>query len=192
MIYLSDIAWSETEAQDTLRQYQKGDELEAVILAIDVERERIALGLKQLAEDPLANYLNENEKGTMVTGVVVEVDQKCATIELSDGVRGVLRVTEIAGDKLEDVRTKFQLGDSVEARIIGTDRKTHAISLSTKAKDAKAPAVKKTTAKAATTKAAGTATVATGKKKKTAADALKTTLGDLFNIGASDDKDDSK
>lgn len=193
LIYLSDIAWSEAEAQETLRQYQKGDELEAVILAIDVERERIALGLKQLAEDPLANYLNENEKGTMVTGKVVEVDAKFATVELCDGVRGVLRVTEIAGDKVEDVRTKFQVGDSVDARVMGTDRKTHAISLSMKSKDAKAPAAKKTTAKAST-KAAGSATAAAtgGKKKKSAADALKTTLGDLFNIGASDDKDSSK
>lgn len=193
LIYLSDIAWSEAEAQETLRQYQKGDELEAVILAIDVERERIALGLKQLAEDPLANYLNENEKGTMVTGKVVEVDPKFATVELSDGVRGVLRVAEIAGDKVEDVRTKFQVGDSVDARIMGTDRKTHAISLSMKSKDAKAPAAKKTTAKASTKAAGSTAAAATGgKKKKSAADALKTTLGDLFNIGASDDKDNSK
>ena len=88
MIYLSDIAWSEAEAQDTLRKYQKGDELEAIILAIDVERERIALGLKQLAEDPLANYLIENEKGTVVVGKVVEVDQKQAMIELAEGIRG--------------------------------------------------------------------------------------------------------
>src|SRR3990167_8706117 len=82
LIYLSDIAWSETEAQDMLRKYQKSDELEAVILAIDVERERIALGLKQLAEDPLAGYLSENEKGTVVTGQVVEIDQKQVVIEL--------------------------------------------------------------------------------------------------------------
>src|SRR5436190_4354772 len=94
LIYLSDIAWNETEAQETLRKYQKGDELEAVILAIDVERERIALGLKQLAEDPLANYLMENEKGVIVTGKVVEVDQKHAVIELAEGIRGVLRASE--------------------------------------------------------------------------------------------------
>lgn len=191
LIYLSDIAWSEAEAQETLRKYQKADELEAVILAIDVERERIALGLKQLAEDPLANFLTENEKGTMVTGTVVEVEQKQATIELNNGVRGVLRASEISAEKVEDARTKLNVGDTVEARIMGTDRKTHTISLSMKAKDAKAPAAKKTTAKG-TKSAAGTTTAAGGKKKKSAADSLKTTLGDLFNIGASDDKDESK
>lgn len=178
LIYLSDIAWSETEAQETLRKYQKGDELEAVILAIDVERERIALGLKQLAEDPLANFLAENEKGTTVTGTVVEVDQKQAMIELAEGIRGVLRAAEISSEKIDDVRTKYQLGDSVEAKILGTDRKVHAITLSLKAaKDAKAaPAAKKAKA----TKAAAAATPATGKKKKAADTGLKTTLGDLF------------
>lgn len=179
LIYLSDIAWSETEAQETLRKYQKGDELEAVILAIDVERERIALGLKQLAEDPLANFLAENEKGTTVTGTVVEVDQKQAMIELAEGIRGVLRAAEISSEKIDDVRTKYQLGDSVEAKILGTDRKVHAITLSLKAKDAKAaPAAKKT--KATKAAAAGTAAPATGKKKKAADTGLKTTLGDLF------------
>lgn len=177
LIYLSDIAWSETEAQETLRKYQKGDELEAVILAIDVERERIALGLKQLAEDPLANFLAENEKGTSVTGTVVEVDQKQAMIELAEGIRGVLRAAEISSEKIDDVRTKYQLGDSVEAKILGTDRKVHAITLSLKAKDAKAaPAAKKTKA----TKATAAATPAAGKKKKAADTGLKTTLGDLF------------
>jgi len=189
LIYLSDIAWSEAEAQDTLRKYQKADELEAVILAIDVERERIALGLKQLAEDPLANFLTENEKGTMVTGTVVEVDQKQATVELTNGIRGVLRASEISAEKVEDARTKLAIGDTVEARIMGTDRKTHAISLSMKAKDAKAPAAKKSSAKS--TKASA-GTTAAGKKKKSAADSLKTTLGDLFNIGAGNKEDDSK
>ncbi len=191
LIYLSDIAWSETDAQETLRKYQKGDDLEAVILAIDVERERIALGLKQLAEDPLANFLEENEKGTMVTGKVVEIEQKFATVELENGIRGVLRASEISADKVEDARTKLNIGDTVEARIMGTDRKTHAISLSMKAKDAKAPAAKKTAAKG-TKAAVATGTAATGKKKKSAADALKTTFGDLFNMGASDDKETGK
>lgn len=193
LIYLSDIAWNEAEAQDTLRKYQKGDELEAIILAIDVERERIALGLKQLAEDPLANFLNENEKGTVVTGTVVEVDQKHALVELADGIRGILRASEIAAEKVDDARTKLQVGDSVEAKIMGTDRKVHAITLSIKAKDAKAPAKKAT--KAAKTTATGTASAAsTGKKKKSADSGLKTTLGDLFkdHISAGDDKDSDK
>ena len=188
LIYLSDIAWSEAEAQETLRKYQKGDELEAIILAIDVERERIALGLKQLAEDPLANYLAENEKGTVVTGKVVEVDQKQAMVELQEGIRGVLRAAEFSSEKIDDMRTKLQVGDSVEAKIMGTDRKVHAITLSVKAKDAKTPAKKastKSTAKSAT------ASSATGKKKK-AESTLKTTLGDLFNIGSSDSDDTEK
>ena len=180
LIYLSDIAWSETEAQDTLRKYQKGDELEAVILTIDVERERIALGLKQLAEDPLSDYLNENEKGALVSGTVVEVDQKQASVELADGIVGILRAADVSSEKVEDVRDAMKVGDSIEAKIMGTDRKTNAIMLSIKAKDAKAPARK------ASSKTAKTATG--GKKKKTAADALKTTLGDLFNIGSGDDK----
>jgi small subunit ribosomal protein S1 len=188
LIYLSDIAWSETDAQETLRKYQKGDELEAVILAIDVERERIALGLKQLAEDPLANYLVENEKGTIVTGKVVEVDQKQAIVELAEGIRGVLRASEISAEKVEDARARLNVGDAVEAKIMGTDRKIHAITLSVKAKDTKAPAKKA----AKTTKAAvGTAAIATGKKKKSSETGLKTTLGDLFkdHISSSDDKE---
>lgn len=187
LIYLSDIAWSEADAQDTLRKYQKGDELEAVILAIDVERERIALGLKQLAEDPLANFLIENEKGTVVTGKVVEVDQKHAIIELAEGIRGVLRASEISAEKVEDVRTKFNVGDDVEAKIVGTDRKVHAITLTMKTKEAKAPAKKATKA---TKAAAGTTT--TAKKKKSAESGLKTTLGDLFKDhigGNADDKE---
>lgn len=188
LIYLSDIAWSETDAQDTLRKYQKGDELEAVILAIDVERERIALGLKQLAEDPLAHYLNENEKGTIVTGKVVEVDQKQAIIELAEGIRGVLRASEISADKVEDARTKLQVGDSVEAKIMGTDRKTHAITLSIKSKDGKAAAPAKKATKATKAAAAGTATASTGKKKKSSESPLKTTLGDLFKGMNGDDE----
>lgn len=192
LIYLSDIAWSEADAQETLRKYQKGDELEAVILAIDVERERIALGLKQLAEDPLANYLAENEKGTIVNGKVVEVDQKHAIIELSEGIRGVLRASEISAEKIDDVRTKMQVGEMVEAKIVGTDRKIHAITLSIKAKEAKAPTAKKTTK--ATKAATGTsATGATGKKKKSAESPLKTTLGDLFKDHINnDDKEEEK
>lgn len=189
LIYLSDIAWSETDAQDTLRKYQKGDELEAVILAIDVERERIALGLKQLAEDPLANYLNEHEKGDIVTGKVIEVDQKHAVIELADGIRGVLRASEISAEKVEDARTKLNVGDTVEAKITGTDRKVHAITLSIKAKDSKTPvkkAAKSTTSKAAT----GTTSAAASGKKKKSESTLKTTLGDLFkgHISNSEEK----
>lgn len=180
LVYLSDIAWSETDAQELLRKYQKGDDLEALILTIDVERERIALGLKQLANDPMSNYLAENDKGAIVSGTVTEVDQKEAMIALADGVVGVLRAADLSSEKIDDVRTKLNVGDTVEAKVMGADRKVHAVTLSVKAKDAKAPAARKTT-KAKTT----AATTSTGKKKK-AESSLKTTLGDLFNIGGSD------
>jgi small subunit ribosomal protein S1 len=188
LIYLSDIAWNESDAQETLRKYQKGDELEAIILTIDVERERIALGLKQLADDPVAAYLEQNEKGTVVTGKVVEVDQKQAVIELADGIRGILRANEIAADKVDDVTTKFQVGDSVEAKVMGTDRKVHGVTLSMKAKEAKAPA-KKASAKASKADAAAPSTAS--KKKKSADSGLKTTLGDLFkdHINNNEDKE---
>jgi small subunit ribosomal protein S1 len=168
LIHLSDVSWNEVEAQEAVRKFQKGDELETVILAIDAERERISLGLKQLADDPVANYLGENEKGTIVSGKVVEVDAKNVVVELADNVRGNLRASEIAQEKVEDARTRLNVGDMIEAKIIGTDRKTHTITLSMKAKDGQ-PAAKK--AKATTT---------TKKKDKSADAPLKTTLGDLL------------
>lgn len=172
LIYLSDIAWGEAEAQEALRTYQKGDELEAIILAIDVERERIALGLKQLANDPMSNYLAENEKGTIVSGKVIEVEQGHAMVELSEGVLGVVKAADISTDKVEDARTKLQIGDTIEAKILGTDRKIHALSLSMKTKDGKAAPKKEKVTKAEKP--------AAGKKKKDDETPLKTTLGDLF------------
>lgn len=166
LIHLSDVSWNEVEAQEAVRKFQKGDELDTVILAIDAERERISLGLKQLIGDPVTEYLNENEKGSVVTGTVVEVDAKSATIELAPGVQGSLRASEIAQEKVEDARTRLNVGDEIEAKIIGTDRKTHTITLSMKSKD------KDAQPKKAVTKA---------KKKDKAADGpLKTTLGDLL------------
>lgn len=191
LIYLSDIAWSEAEAQETLRKYQKGDELEAIILAIDVERERIALGLKQLASDPLAQYLSEHEKGTTIEGKIVEVDQKQAVVELADTIRGVIRSTEISTEKVEDVRDKFNVGDMVEAKVLGVDRKAHVITLSTKPKEASKASPKKTV-KTQTKQANNISTSpASTKKKKEADSPLKTTLGDLFkdHINNNDNKD---
>ncbi len=171
LIHLSDISWNETEAEEAIRKYQKNDELTTVILAIDAERERISLGLKQLADDPVANYLNGHEKGSSVSGKVVEVDAKSAVIELADQVRGLLRASEIAQEKVADARTRLNVGDVVEARITGTDRKTHMITLSMKPKDAAAaPAPAKKTAAKSTAK----------KKEKAADSSIKTTLGDLF------------
>jgi small subunit ribosomal protein S1 len=197
LIYLSDIAWSDAEAQETLRKYQKGDELEAIILAIDVERERIALGLKQLEEDPLAHYLEENEKGTLVSGKVVEVDQKQAMIELAEDIKGVLRAADISSEKIDDVRTHYQVGDTVEAKVVGVDRKVHAITLSIKAKEAKpsTSSKKEKPAKAAAAKSSASSTSSSGssgsgKKKKSGDSPMKTTLGDLFkdHINNSDDE----
>jgi small subunit ribosomal protein S1 len=182
LIHLSDVSWNETAAEEAVRKYQKGDELDTVILAIDAERERISLGLKQLADDPVANYLNENEKGSVVTGKVIEVDAKSAVIELAENVIGTLRAAEIAVEKVEDARTRLNVGDMIEAKITGTDRKTHTISLSIKSKDGAAP--KKTKAAASTS--------TTAKKKDQSSDApLKTTLGDLFKekMGKESDKE---
>lgn len=170
LVYASDISWNEAEAQDALRKFQKGDEIEAVILAIDPERERIALGLKQLADDPLSNYLSQHEKGNIVTGIVVEVDAKQAIVELADGVQGVLKAADIAQEKVEDARTCLNLGDSVEAKVMGMDRKANAITLSLKAKEAKPKAAAKNTKKKAGTKT----------KAKKADSGIKATLGDIF------------
>ncbi len=187
LIHLSDISWNEATAQEAIRKYQKGDELETVILAIDAERERISLGLKQLADDPIAHYLGENEKGTVVSGTVVEVDAKSAVIELAEGVVGTIRASEIAQEKVDDARVYLKAGDRVEAKIIGTDRKTHTITLSMKARDGQPAASTKKTATAAATPRA--------KKKDKSSDtnALKTTLGDLLKAQMDNQADeDSK
>ena len=177
LIHLSDISWNEAAGEEAIRKYQKNDDLETVILAIDAERERISLGLKQLADDPVAQYLSENEKGTVVSGKVLEVEAKFATIELTEIVRGTLRASEIAQEKVEDARTRLNVGDTIEAKITGMDRKTHMITLSMKSKDTTAAQPKKPRA----TKKA--------KEKSGTDDApLKTTLGDLLKgkIGGKD------
>jgi len=179
LIHLSDVSWNEVAAEEAVRKFQKGDELDTVILAIDAERERISLGLKQLADDPVANYLNDNEKGSVVTGKVIEVEAKSAVIELAENVHGTLRAAEISAEKVEDARTRLNIGDMIEAKITGTDRKTHTITLSMKSKDAQPKKAKAATATAA-------------KKKDKATDSpLKTTLGDLFKekMNSQDDKE---
>ena len=134
LVHLSDISWNEN-GEEAVRNFKKGDEIEAVILSIDPERERISLGIKQLEQDPFQNYLAENERGSIVTGVVKEVDAKGAVIELSEGVLGYLRASEIKRDKVEDARTLLKEGDEVEAKFIGVDKKNKMIMLSIKAKD---------------------------------------------------------
>ena len=134
LVHLSDISWNDT-GEDAVRNYKKGDELETVILSIDPERERISLGVKQLESDPFSEFVSENDKGTIVTGKVIAVDAKAATVEIAEGVEATLRASEISQDKVEDARNALNEGDSIEAAITSVDRKNRTISLSVKAKD---------------------------------------------------------
>jgi small subunit ribosomal protein S1 len=135
LIHLSDISWDD-EGEDAIRRFKKGDEVETVVLAVDPERERISLGIKQLAKDPFSTFVAANEKGSVVKGTVVEVDAKGAVVSLADGVEGYLRASELSRDRVEDARSELKEGDEVEAKFIGVDRKNRTISLSIKAKDA--------------------------------------------------------
>jgi small subunit ribosomal protein S1 len=135
LVHLSDISWDQP-GEEAVRNYQKGQQIEAMVLAIDPERERISLGIKQLAKDPFSAYIAENPKGTIVRGVVKEVDARGAVIDLGNGVDGQLRATELGRDRIEDARTVLKVGDEVEAKFTGVDRKTRTISLSIKAKEA--------------------------------------------------------
>ncbi len=134
LVHLSDISWNET-GEEAVHKYKKGDELEAVVLAIDPERERISLGIKQLEKDPVSAYAAEHRKGAVVKGTVKEVDAKGAQIELEDGTVGYLRASEISRDRVEDARSVLKVGDTVEAKFIGIDRKNRIVNLSIKAKD---------------------------------------------------------
>ena len=134
LIHLSDISWNEA-GEEAVRNFKKGDELDTVILAIDPERERISLGIKQMQNDPFSNYVAENDKGSIVKGVVISIDAKAATIKLADDVEAVLKASEISRDKVEDARNVLKEGDEVEAKIISVDRKTRSIGLSVKSKD---------------------------------------------------------
>jgi small subunit ribosomal protein S1 len=134
LVHLSDISWNET-GEEAVRKYQKGDVIEAVVLSVDPERERISLGVKQLEKDPYSNFVAEHSKGSIVKGVVREVDAKAAIIDLGDGVEGTLRASELSRDRIEDARTVLTVGEEVEAKFMGVDRKNRTISLSIKAKD---------------------------------------------------------
>jgi small subunit ribosomal protein S1 len=133
LVHLSDISWNGGE--EAVREYKKGDEISAVVLQVDPERERISLGVKQAEDDPFNMYLTDNKKGAIVKGKVVEVDAKGAKIELAEGVEGYLRVSDISRDRIEDATTELTVGDEVETKFMGVDRKNRTISLSIKAKD---------------------------------------------------------
>ncbi|MGI3130150.1 30S ribosomal protein S1 [Halopseudomonas pachastrellae] len=134
LVHLSDISWNEA-GEEAVRRFKKGDEIETVILSVDPERERISLGVKQLEDDPFSNFVSLNEKGSIITGTVKEVDAKGAIITLADDIEGTLKASEISRDRVEDARNVLNAGDEVEAKIIGVDRKSRVISLSIKAKD---------------------------------------------------------
>ncbi len=133
LIHLSDISWN-TSGEEAIHAYKKGDELEAVVLAVDPERERISLGIKQLDQDPFSAYVALNVKGSNVKGIVKEVDAKCAIIELAKGVEANLKVSEISRDRVENASSVLKVGDEIEAKFINLDRKNRVINLSIKAK----------------------------------------------------------
>ena len=162
LVHLSDISWN-LPGEEAVRDYKKGQEIETVVLAVDPERERISLGVKQLDRDPFQSFLADNPKGSIVTGKVVECEPKVVTVELADSVFGTLRVAEISSDRVEDARTLFKEGDDIEAKFVSVDRKNRVISLSVKQKDSDEE-------KAALEKYSNTA----------ATDASTATLGDLL------------
>ncbi len=134
LVHLSDLSWSD-QGDEAVRNFKKGDEVEAVVLAIDVERERISLGVKQLDGDPFTNFIATHDKNSLVRGTVKSVDARGAVIELNEDVEGYLRASEAAPQRVDDLTTMFKAGDEIEAMIINVDRKSRSINLSIKAKD---------------------------------------------------------
>ena len=171
LVHLSDLSWTET-GEEAVRKYKKGEEVETVVLAIDVEKERISLGIKQLEGDPFGNYISVNDKGSLVKGTVKSVEAKGAVIVLGDEVEGYLPASEFAADRVEDLTTKLNEGDVVEAVIVTVDRKNRSIKLSVKAKDAKESRDALNSVNAASTASAGT-----------------TSLGDLLKAKLSGDQE---
>jgi len=132
LVHLSDISWL-TPGEESVRNFAKGEEIEAVVLAVDPERERISLGLKQLDQDPFATFMAEHPRGSQVKGTVKEVDARGAVIELSDGVEGYLRASDIKKERVEDASKELAVGDEVEAKFISLDRKNRSLTLSIRA-----------------------------------------------------------
>jgi small subunit ribosomal protein S1 len=134
LVHLSDISWN-ILGEEAVREYKKGQEVEAVVLAVDPERERISLGIKQLDKDPFSNFVAEHPKGSIVKGIVTSVDAKGALVDLGNGVEGTLRSSELSRERTEDARSILNVGDHIEAKFIGVDRKNRTITLSIKAKE---------------------------------------------------------
>ena len=134
LVHLSDLSW-DVAGEEAVRNYQKGQQVEAMVLSIDPERERISLGIKQLAQDPFSEWIATNPKGTVVKGTVKEVDARGAVIDLGNSIEGQLRASDLSRDRVEDARTVLKVGQEIEARFTGVDRKTRTIALSVKAKE---------------------------------------------------------
>ncbi|MFT7673089.1 MAG: small subunit ribosomal protein S1 [Gammaproteobacteria bacterium] len=134
LIHLTDLSWNKP-GEEAVRDYQKGQDVEAMVLSIDPERERISLGIKQIEKDPFSSFISDKPKGSIVMGTVISVDAKAAIIDLGDGIEGVLRASEMAKDRVEDARTFLNEGDQIESKITGMDRKGRSVYLSIKAKD---------------------------------------------------------
>ena len=134
LVHLSDISWDE-DGETAVRRYSKGEELETVILAIDSERERISLGVKQLEKDPFSDFVSEHDRGSIVQATVSEVEEKHAVLTLAEGVEGVLKASEISIESVDDARQSLSIGDELEVKILGLDRKNRAITLSAKSRE---------------------------------------------------------
>ena len=134
LIHLTDLSWNKP-GEEAVREYQKGQELEAMVLSIDPERERISLGIKQIEKDPFSSFIADKPKGSIVNGTVLSVDAEAAVVDLGDGIEGLLRASEMANDRVEDARSFMNEGDQIEAKITGMDRKGRSVFLSIKAKD---------------------------------------------------------
>nr|VFJ50289.1 MAG: small subunit ribosomal protein S1 [Candidatus Kentron sp. FM]VFJ69766.1 MAG: small subunit ribosomal protein S1 [Candidatus Kentron sp. FM]VFK08302.1 MAG: small subunit ribosomal protein S1 [Candidatus Kentron sp. FM] len=163
LVHLSDISWAKS-GEESIRDYRKGEELETVVLSVDAERERISLGVKQLDKDPFSAFLSEHPKGSVVRGVVREVDMKGVIVQLSNGVEGYIRVSDLSRERVSDARQVLNAGDEIEAKLISLDRKKRTVALSVKAKEneEEAAAVQQYSASAET----GTATIGDIWKKR--------------------------
>ncbi|MGJ8663557.1 MAG: S1 RNA-binding domain-containing protein, partial [Marinicella sp.] len=134
LVHLSDISWNEP-GETAIRNFKKGDLVKATVLIIDAERERVSLGIKQLAQDPFGSFVANNPKGSLVTGKVIEVDEKEAVVELEEGVNGVIKAFDVAKERTEDVSAVLSVGDEVEAKFVSMDRRKKMMVLSIKAKE---------------------------------------------------------
>lgn len=134
LVHLSDISWN-APGEDAVRQYKKGQDVDAVVLAVDPERERISLGIKQLDKGPFSNFVADHAKGAIVKGRILSVDAKGAVVDLGSGVEGILRASELSRERIEDARSSLKEGEEIEAKFGGVDRKNRTITLSIKAKD---------------------------------------------------------